>query len=100
MRIIASKYDAKPLINEGAKPFQCSQNTADTRLNERKILSDSCAMCCVFTVINAIAEFARIVTEPLLTSLARVIQRLARMQKRHNPPTTAQRLLDVEALAK
>ena len=68
MLIIASKYDAKPLINEGAKPFQCSQNTADTRLNERKILSDSCAMCCVFTVINAIAEFARSVTEPLVGS--------------------------------
>ena len=38
--------------------------------------------------------------ERVLTRLARVIQRLARMQKRHNPPTTAQRLLDVEALAK
>jgi hypothetical protein len=38
--------------------------------------------------------------ERVLTRLARMIQRLARVQKRHNPPTTAQRLLAVEALAK
>ena len=38
--------------------------------------------------------------ERVLTSLARMIQRLARTQKRHNPPTTAQRILAVEALAK
>ena len=38
--------------------------------------------------------------ERVLTRLARVIQRLARMQKRHNPPTTAQRLRAVEVLPK
>jgi hypothetical protein len=38
--------------------------------------------------------------ERVLTGLARVIQRLARTQKRHNPPTTAQRLLTVEASPK
>lgn len=38
--------------------------------------------------------------ERVLISLARVIQRLARMQKRQNPPTTAQRLLAAEALQK
>ncbi len=38
--------------------------------------------------------------ERVLTGLARVIQRLARMQKRQNPPTTTQRLLAAEALAK
>ncbi len=38
--------------------------------------------------------------ERVLTRLARVIKRLARTQKRHNPPTTAQRLLEVEAAPK
>ena len=38
--------------------------------------------------------------ERVLTSLARMIQRLARTNKRHNPPTTAQRILAVEVLAK
>ena len=34
--------------------------------------------------------------ERVLTRLARVIQRLARTNKRHNPPTTAQRILALE----
>jgi len=38
--------------------------------------------------------------ERVLTGLARVIQRLARMQKRHHPPTTAQRLLAMEMVQK
>ena len=38
--------------------------------------------------------------ERVLSSVARVIQRLARTQKRHNPPTTTQRLLEVEAAPK
>lgn len=38
--------------------------------------------------------------ERVLTGLARVIQRLARMQKRQNPPTTTQRILAVEVPAK
>jgi len=38
--------------------------------------------------------------ERVLTSVARAIQRLARTQKRHNPPTTAQRLLALEASPK
>lgn len=38
--------------------------------------------------------------ERVLTRLARVIQRLARTQKRHNPPTTTQRLLELEVAPK
>lgn len=38
--------------------------------------------------------------ERVLTGLAHMIQRLARMQKRHNPPSTVQRLLTVEAIPK
>ncbi|MDQ2998272.1 MAG: IS4 family transposase [Chloroflexota bacterium] len=56
-------------------------------------------------VMSAAAELASampcaVQIERVLTSLARMIQRLARTQKRHNPPTTAQRILAVEALAK
>jgi len=36
----------------------------------------------------------------VLTRLARVIQRLARTNKRHNPPTTAQRILALKASPK
>lgn len=38
--------------------------------------------------------------ERVLSSVARVIQRLARTNKRHNPPTTTQRLLELEAAPK
>ena len=38
--------------------------------------------------------------ERVLTRLTRVIQRLARTQKRHHPPTTAQRLLALDASPK
>ena len=53
-------------------------------------------------VATAAAELASAMRCPaqvecVLTSLTQVIQRLARMQKRQNPPTTAQRLLAVEA---